>query len=93
MLVLVISVLLLTLSEMLAMPFMSTYSLNCAKDKNMGDYMALYAMSWSLALIVAPLIGTQIINHFGFNTLWAFISVVAAVSLFGIYDLGKKQLT
>jgi predicted MFS family arabinose efflux permease len=93
MLVLVMSVLLLTLSEMLAMPFMSTYSLNCAKDKNMGDYMALYAMSWSLALIVAPLIGTQIINHFGFNTLWAFISVVAAVSLFGIYDLGKKQLT
>ncbi|MBK7587125.1 MAG: MFS transporter [Bacteroidetes bacterium] len=89
--ILIISVLVLTLSEMLAMPFMSTYSLLQAKDKNMGDYMALYAMSWSLALIIAPLIGTQIINHFGFSMLWLFVSVLGFVSLIGIYKLGQKQ--
>ncbi len=90
--VLVISVLLLTLSEMLAMPFMSTYSLTRAKDRNMGDYTALYAMSWSLALILAPIFGTQIINHFGFNTLWASVSALAIFSLVGIYRLGKQQI-
>ncbi len=88
--VLIISVLLLTMSEMLAMPFMSTFSLNRAQGKNMGDYTALYAMSWSLALIAAPVIGTQVINHFGFNVLWGFIAVVAVIALAGIYNLGKK---
>lgn len=89
--ILIISVILLTISEMLAMPFMSTYSLTKAQDKNMGDYMALYAMSWSLALILAPILGTQIINHFGFNTLWCCISGIAVISLLGIYQLGKKS--
>ncbi|MBK8146076.1 MAG: MFS transporter [Bacteroidetes bacterium] len=88
--ILVLSVLLLTLSEMLAMPFMSTYSLIKAQGKNMGDYTALYSMSWSFSLIAAPILGTRVINHFGFDALWYVNGGVGLIALFGLYRLGKR---
>ncbi len=88
--ILVLSVLLLTVSEMLAMPFMSTYSLTKAQGKNMGDYTALYSMSWSFSLIAAPILGTRFINHFGFDALWYFNGGVGLIALLGLYHLGKR---
>jgi MFS family permease len=50
---------LITLSEMFAMPFMSTYAITKAPQQlAMGQYMALYSMSWSIAQILAPMVGT-----------------------------------
>jgi predicted MFS family arabinose efflux permease len=89
--VLVISMILLTFSEMLAMPFMSTHSMKQASGKSMGDYMALYSMSWSVALIVAPVLGTQLIKNFGFNGLWISASVIAFLSMLGFRYLEKSH--
>jgi len=81
--ILIISMFLITLSEMFAMPFMSTYAIMKAPQVSMGQYMALYSMSWSTAQIAAPVIGTNIIEHFGFNVLWFVLSGIALISFIG----------
>lgn len=88
--ILIISMFLITLSEMFAMPFMSTYAITKAPQESMGQYMALYSMSWSIAQIVAPLIGTNIIAHYGFNMLWFVLSGVALVSFIGFRWMQHK---
>ena len=71
------SMTLITFSEMFAMPFMSTYAMNRAPKESIGQYSALYSMSWSLALIIAPILGTNVIAYFGFNQLWVLLSILA----------------
>jgi MFS family permease len=89
--ILIISMFLITLSEMFAMPFMSTYAITKAPQESMGQYMALYSMSWSIAQIVAPLIGTNIIAHYGFNVLWFVLSGIALVSFIGFRWMQHKS--
>lgn len=89
--ILVISILLLTFSEMLAMPFMSTWCMKRADGKSMGDYMALYSMSWSIALIVAPILGTQLIAWFSYDGLWISVSLIGCFSFLGFKFLEPKS--
>lgn len=90
--ILVISMGFITLSEMFAMPFMSTYAISKAPKATMGQYMALYSMSWSIAQILAPLLGTNVIEHFGFNMLWIVLSGIALISFCGFrwMEAGSK---
>jgi predicted MFS family arabinose efflux permease len=81
--VLIIGILLITMSEMLAMPFMSTFALNRSDSSNVGRYMALYSMAWSTALILAPILGTQIIHSYGFNILFISLGILALIPLLG----------
>mgnify|MGYP001627233748 CR=1 FL=1 len=80
---LIINMILLTLSEMAAMPFMSTWSMKSAKPSKMGQYMALYSMSWSLALIIAPYMGTRIIHRYGYDTLWYVVATLGLITFIG----------
>lgn len=66
----IIIVIFLTIGEMLSMPFMNTFWINRTSANNRGEYAGLYTMAWSTAQVLAPTIGTRIINHFGFYTLW-----------------------
>jgi predicted MFS family arabinose efflux permease len=89
--ILILNMILLTFSEMFAMPFMSTHSMKKSENKNAGDYMALYAMSWSTALILAPIIGSQIIEHWGYPVLWIVVSGFGLLSYFGFRYLEKIE--
>lgn len=91
--ILILNMILLTFSEMFAMPFMSTHSMKKSEHKNAGDYMALYAMSWSTALILAPVIGSQIIEHWGYPVLWMVVSGFGLLSYFGFRYLEKIEST
>jgi len=68
--VMVLNMVLMTLGEMMAIPYMNTFWVNRSRDHNRGDYAGLWTMSWSVASISAPLIGTQVIKHLGFDALW-----------------------
>ncbi|WP_207435308.1 MFS transporter [Sabulibacter ruber] len=95
--VLVFSVLLMSLSEILAMPFMSTLTVQRSGPHNRGSYMALYSLSYSAAHIIGPYVGTTVIDNFGFDTLWwggSALSVVAAVGFYVVVRrLSAAQLT
>ena len=64
---------LMTLGEMLSLPFLASMAPNFTNDKNRGQYMALFSMTYSIAHIAAPNIGLQVAEHFGFSTLWYLI--------------------
>lgn len=88
--VLILSMLIITFSEMFAMPFMGTFSMKRAAAQTMGEYMALYSMSWSVALILAPLLGSQLITHWGYDGLWFAVSALGLFTLVGFALLGRR---
>lgn len=74
---------LITLGEILSMPFMNSYWISRTTNYNRGEYAALYSMSWSAAQIIAPAVGSQIIAHGGFNLLWWVLTGVCIFSSAG----------
>ncbi|MFN4079689.1 MAG: MFS transporter [Saprospiraceae bacterium] len=82
---------LISLGEIYVMPFSANYVFTRSKGARQGRYMGLYTVSYSVANIIAPLAGSQIIEHFGFNVLWLAMSAMSAVSFVGFYFLEKKM--
>ena len=85
----VIFMLFLTFGEIISFPFGSSYALSKTNSKNRGRYMAVYGMSFSIAVILSPLIGMQIADHFGFSTLWLFLGGISMISVAGLYWLSE----
>jgi predicted MFS family arabinose efflux permease len=86
-----VSMFFLCVSEMLAMPFMSTVTLQRSNIKNRGAYMGLNSLSLSAGLIFAPYLGTQIAAKHGFNVLWAGTGVLMLLTGIGFYVLMKRM--
>ncbi len=86
-----IIVVIISFSEMFAMPFMNTYMNSRSNENNKGQYAALYAMSWSLAQICIPIIATQTIVHFGYDMLWIILGVFALAVGAGIKWVEKMK--
>lgn len=86
-----LSVLTLTFGEILHLPFANALALSRSNAQNRGRYMAMYTLAFSLAQIVAPTLGMQTINAWGFHTLWYLLGLLCVVALAGFYVLQKKQ--
>jgi predicted MFS family arabinose efflux permease len=80
----------ISFGEIFVMPFSSTYVTQIAPTATQGKYLALYTMAYSVSNVIAPLMGTQIIDRFGFDTLWVVIAVMSAFAMLGFYFLEKK---
>jgi predicted MFS family arabinose efflux permease len=74
------SVILVTVGEILAMPFMNNYWTGRASAHNRGQYAGYYTMAWSLAQVLGPTSGTWIAGHWGFNSLWWISSVICLIT-------------
>lgn len=85
------SMFLLCISEILIMPFTATVAANRSNHLNRGSYMALNAISFSVANVFAPLIGTRIASNYGFNTLWLTNGALIALACLGFYWIMKKM--
>ena len=80
----------ISFGEMFVMPFSSNYVYGRSSGIKQGQYMGLYTMAYSVANIIAPLFGTQVIAAWGFSTLWYLLAVLAALTWAGFWYLGKK---
>ena len=67
-----IYIILITISEMLCMPFMLNFVISRASNSRQGQYAALYSMAYGIAHIFAPLLGLGIANKFGFGVMFYF---------------------
>ncbi|MDX5347867.1 MAG: MFS transporter, partial [Hymenobacteraceae bacterium] len=88
--VLYTAMIILSISEILAMPFMATITVQRSTDSNRGAYMGLYTLSYSLAHVLGPYLGTSIIASFGFNTLWWCAGALCLFTAVGFYFLVPK---
>lgn len=82
---------LISFGEMFVMPFSSNFVFGRSEGSKQGQYMALYTMSYSVANILAPFLGTQVIAHWGYNTLWTMVAVLAMVSFTGFWLLQRRE--
>ena len=83
-------VVIISLSEMFAMPFMNTFMNNRSDDSNRGQYAALFSMSWSLSQTTLPVIATQTIADFGYQTLWFIMAFLSLITIVIIKIIGRK---
>jgi len=85
------SMFLLCISEILIMPFTATVAANRSNNLNRGSYMALNAISFSIANVFAPLVGTRIASNYGFNMLWLTNGGLICIACFGFYWIMKRM--
>ena len=83
--------LILTLAEMLSMPFMNSYWVRRTNDSNRGSYAGWYSAAWSIAQVAGPFAGTQIVQHLGFSVLWWSVCGVSLAGALGFLLLGKHS--
>jgi predicted MFS family arabinose efflux permease len=89
--VLYLSMFIICLAEILAMPFMATITLQRSSVKKRGAYMGINALSFSVAHIFSPLVGTRVAAEFGFETLWWGTVVALTIAAIGFYFVMKKM--
>ncbi|NME70992.1 MDR family MFS transporter [Flammeovirga aprica] len=78
---LIIGMMILTIGEMLLFPLSNTEAMQRSIGKNQGDYMALYAISFSIAHLVGHNLGMQSVDFVGFDMTWVGMSIGLLVTL------------
>lgn len=81
----------ISMGEIFVMPFSSNFMYKRAGKGNQGQYSALYTMSYSVANILAPLLGTQVIAAWGYHTLWYLLGVLSTLALGGFWWLERND--
>lgn len=86
-----IVILMVTIAEIVGMPFMNSYYIARTTPENRGQYAALYTMAWSSAQVIGSLSGTQIAHSFGFYYLWWILGGLCVLTAFGFNYLQTKR--
>jgi MFS family permease len=86
-----ITVAIWTVGEMMLFPAMSAYISDIAPDGQRGQYMGFYAMSFNVALMAAPSLGTFGLERFGPMLFWSSMVGIAFVSVL-IFGIAGKRL-
>lgn len=90
--ILLLSITMLSVSEILVLPFMSTITALRSGKQNQGAYMGLNGMSFSFSFIITPLLGTQIVHTLGFDSLWLGTGSILALSAVALYFVIRWML-
>ncbi len=85
------AVLLLTLSEMVAMPFMNSFYINRTTLQTRGQVAGMYTMAWSAAQVIGSSAGAYVAQHFGYYNLWYCTAALSVLAALGFYNLWKKE--
>ncbi|MCH3882861.1 MULTISPECIES: MDR family MFS transporter [Tenacibaculum] len=85
--ILIFGMFLMTIGEMIAFPFSNAFALDRAKKGNQGEYMALYAIAFSLSHIFSHNAGMQMVAKFGYEFTWSVITVLALIGVFVLFWL------
>lgn len=86
---LILSMVVISVGEIMTMPFIQTYVANRAPQGGLGRYLAFYSFAYSVSLIIAPLIGMWTIKTYGFTILWDGAMVIAVITALLFYILFK----
>jgi predicted MFS family arabinose efflux permease len=79
----------ITFGEILALPFMNTFWTSRSADHNRGQYAGLYTIAWSIAQTGGPLLGAQIAEHAGWQTVWWVLGGICFAAAIGFWWLKK----
>ncbi|GAU64741.1 putative major facilitator superfamily transporter [Streptomyces sp. NBRC 110611] len=80
-----------TLGEIINSPTQMGLVVRLSPVHGRGRYQGMYALSWSIASLTAPLLGGTVIDHLGSGVLWAGCAAVGTVAAAG-YGLLLRNL-
>lgn len=86
----ILSMTIITIGEILSMPFMNSFWISRTSVNNRGQYAAMYTIAWSMAQIAAPTMGSQVADKINYTALWWIIAGICILTSIGFMLLGKK---
>lgn len=86
-----ISMTILCISEILAMPFTSAVAAMRAGTKNGGSYMGINGLTFAIGFIIAPLFGTHVASAYGYETLWIGTAILVIIASIGLNYSVKRM--
>ena len=89
--VLLLSMTLLSLGEILVLPFISTLTAMRSGQHNGGAYMGLNGIAFSVSFIITPFLGTKIANSYGFDQLWVISGTILFSIAIAFYFLVRRM--
>jgi predicted MFS family arabinose efflux permease len=81
-----------TVGEIINFPFISSASMDRASSGNMGKYMGVNTVMFSFSLILAPKVGTILLELYGYTVLFLVMFLIVMVSVVGLHFLEKRFL-
>ncbi|OQP63285.1 MFS transporter [Niastella vici] len=79
----------MTMGEILALPFMNTFWTSRSAHHNRGQYAGLYTIAWSIAQTGGPFLAAQLAEHAGFKVLWWVLGATSFATALGFLWLKK----
>lgn len=87
-----ISMVLLTIGEMILVPTSSTFAANLAPEDMRGRYLSLYSMTHSLAYGVGPVLGGLLSDNLGPKYIWYGGGFIGLVSVLAFLFLQRSTM-
>ena len=76
--------------EIVNFPFIASTSMDRANDDNIGQYMSVNTVMFSMSLIVAPILGTAILEGYGYDILFGVMFLLCVISIIGLKFLKEE---
>lgn len=88
-----LSIFMLSIGEMLVLPFTATVAISRANSQNQGAYMGFSSLAFAASNIFSPYLGTYTAEHYGYTTLWTATAIILLISSVGFYWSLTKMKT
>lgn len=79
-----------TVAEIVNAPVQNGLVVQLSPAHGRGRYQGMYALSWSAAALLAPLMSGVVIDHFGAGWLWGTCAVLGTAAAFGYWLLMRN---
>jgi len=87
----IMMILMMTIGEIISMPFMSTYWSTRATKKNSGQYAALVTMAWSTGQTIGPYACSKLVEASSFNVMFMSLGGLLSFTALGFSWLKSKD--
>jgi MFS family permease len=84
-------ILLITVGEIAAMPFMNTFWTLRSNEQNRGQYAALYTMAWGIAQVLGPYLCSHLAEAAGFEVMFGVLAGILLIAAIGFYNLPSAR--
>ena len=90
--ILIFGMLLMTIGEMIVFPFSNAFAMQRAKRGKLGEYMALYTISFSVSHVFGHNAGMQMIDKIGFDNTWIVIAILSVICVIILIFLKRSLI-
>jgi len=84
-------VLLISIGEIISMPFMNTFWTMRSNSRNRGQYAALYTIAWGIAQTTGPFLCAKLVEATSFNVLFMVLGGILTLVALGFYELSRRE--